>query len=150
MNTGTTTLRAAAPGDLPFVLRGERAYMNEIEPGELRSWFDAIDRNLALWIAHLDRTAVLEHDGEQAGYAMWTSRGDTATLLTLHVVPAARRRGLGTALMAWFEASARAAGCRKLSLGVRPGNPAQALYLRSGYAYVGREDGYLIHRSDLV
>lgn len=58
-------------------------------------------------------------------------------LLNIHdlaVLPAARGRGIGRALLAAAEAHARATGCCKLTLEVQEDNaPARALYARFGF-----------------
>jgi len=58
-------------------------------------------------------------------------------LLNIHdlaVLPAARGRGIGRALLGAAEAHARASGCCKLTLEVQEDNtPARALYARSGF-----------------
>ncbi len=73
-------LRPAVVGDLPTILRAERDYVAAVEPTQLAPWTAAIDRNLALWIEHLDRTTVLELDGgtgtTTAGFVMWMPDGD--------------------------------------------------------------------------
>jgi len=149
-------LRPAVVGDLPTILRAERDYVAAVEPAQLAPWTAAIDRNLALWIAHLDRTTVLEADDETgpttAGFVMWMpdAHGDgpavpSATLITLQVLPAHRRRGLGTRLLETFATHAGTAGARVLRLGVHEANPARGLYPRAGYALVGRDGDYLLY-----
>ena len=73
-------LRPAVVGDLPTILRAERDYVAAVEPTQLAPWTAAIDRNLALWIEHLDRTTVLELDDgtgpATAGFVMWMPDGD--------------------------------------------------------------------------
>jgi len=58
-------------------------------------------------------------------------------LLNIHdlaVLPAARGRGIGRALLAAAEAHARATGCCKLTLEVQEDNaPARGLYARYGF-----------------
>lgn len=149
-------LRAAVVGDLPTVLRAERDYVAAVEPAQMPSWTAAIDRNLALWIENLPRTSVLELDEEAgpatAGFVMWMpdAAGDeaavpAATLITIQVLPAHRRRGLATRLLEVFAAQAGAAGAQVLRLGVHEGNPARGLYPRAGYGPTGRDGDYLLY-----
>lgn len=153
-------LRPAVVGDLPTILRAERDYVAAVEPAQLAAWTAAIDRNLGLWIAHLDRTTVLEADDETgpttAGFVMWMPDGDagvpgdgpavpSATLITLQVLPTHRRRGLGTRLLETFATQAGAAGSRVLRLGVHEANPARGLYPQAGYVLVGRNGDYLLY-----
>jgi len=128
-----------------MILRGERLYLQQIEPLSEASWTAAIDRNLELWIANLDRTTVVELDGEAAGYAMWMPRGGGATLVTMNVLPTHRRHGLGAYLLEWFAVDAAAAGIRRLDLGVHRDNPARRLYERAGYRLTGEEGDYLLY-----
>jgi len=70
--------------------------------------------------------------------------GRDAFLDDLYVEPAARRRGLGRRAIEHMIAAAAAAGCRVLHLEVMPGNSAQALYRRVGFA--GRRSTILTRR----
>ena len=53
-----------------------------------------------------------------------------------------RRRGIGTKLIERTLAVAIGSGARRLHLEVRDGNGALGLYVRSGFAEVGRRRGY--------
>jgi ribosomal protein S18 acetylase RimI-like enzyme len=68
-----------------------------------------------------------------AGYSTFRAR----PLLNLHdvaVLPGARGRGVGQALLAAVETRARALGCCKVTLEVREDNaPARRLYARAGF-----------------
>jgi ribosomal protein S18 acetylase RimI-like enzyme len=68
-----------------------------------------------------------------AGYSTFRAR----PLLNLHdlaVLPAARGRGVGEALLGGVAARARALGCCKVTLEVREDNaPARRLYARAGF-----------------
>lgn len=80
-----------------------------------------------------------------AGFALYRVAADEAELLTVSVVPASRRAGLGRALVGAAEAGARAAGARRMFLEVAEGNrPARALYAGAGYREVGRRRGYYL------
>ena len=68
---------------------------------------------------------------------------DEVELLTLAVEPAARRQGLGRALLARFGVEAAAAGATRAFLEVATDNlPAIGLYASAGYRETGRRRGY--------
>lgn len=122
--------------------RGEVAYLREIEPEHEARWAAATDRHLASWIGDLDRTVVLEADGEPVGYAAWRAIRGRAVLVTIHVFEGFRRGGRGAVLLRAYMNDARTFGFTDLSLGVFVGNPAQGLYEKYGFAYTHEEDGY--------
>jgi len=79
------------------------------------------------------------------GFAIGRVAGSEAELLTIAVAPDARRRGLGAALAAAYEAEARARGAAASFLEVAETNaPARALYRSLGYATAGRRPGYYV------
>jgi GNAT superfamily N-acetyltransferase len=135
-------LRRARVEDLPLLWRGEFAYMKEIEPEHEARWAAATDRNLAGWIAGLQRTLILEADGEPAGYAAWAVIDGRAVLTTIHVFTAFRRGGRGSALLRAYVNDARAFGHNDLALAVFRGNPAEALYVRHGFEHTYDEGEY--------
>ena len=61
--------------------------------------------------------------------------------LSIGVRPAARRAGVGTALLTALLELARAEGYPSVSLSVEPDNPARSLYERLGFRRVGTEGG---------
>lgn len=66
-----------------------------------------------------------------------------AELLTLAVAPAARRQGLGRALVEGFLAEARARGAETAFLEVAETNAAaRSVYAAAGFAPTGRRRGY--------
>lgn len=81
--------------------------------------------------------------GELLGYAgLWFGDAD---LLTVATLPAARRRGVATAMIAHLLRRARRAGCTAVLLEVRASNAgAQALYRRLGFAPIGRRRRYYL------
>jgi GNAT superfamily N-acetyltransferase len=95
--------------------------------------------------AHPTTLVLLAFDGDEAvgvavcffGFSTFGAR----PLLNVHdlaVVPAARKRGIGRALLAAAEGRARARRCCKLTLEVLDRNqPARALYASVGLADVG-------------
>ncbi|MCW3798522.1 GNAT family N-acetyltransferase [Sphingomonas sp. BN140010] len=76
------------------------------------------------------------------GFSLVRSVADESELLLLAVRPHGRRRGVATALVNRFIADARGAGAHYLHLEVRDGNPATALYERTGFRIVGRRSNY--------
>ena len=64
-------------------------------------------------------------------------------LLTIGVLPAARRTGVGAVLLAQSELAARRSGAKRLFLEVSERNaPASGLYERQGYRQIGLRKGY--------
>jgi ribosomal-protein-alanine N-acetyltransferase len=116
--------------------------------GEGRSW--SAPEMLALLgepvvdlcLAHRERP--LPEDGlAPAGFAFYRAVAGEAELLTISVMPEARRGGLGAGLLAACEAGARAVGADRLFLEVAEGNAAaRMLYDRAGYRECGRRKGY--------
>jgi ribosomal-protein-alanine N-acetyltransferase len=101
-----------------------------------RPWSAAEFRGLVA----LESTLFAERPG---GFAVGRLAGPEAELLTLAVHPAARRRGLGAALVGDIEAQAAARGAAEAHLEVAVTNAAgRALYAALGYAPVGRRAGY--------
>ncbi|WP_118135851.1 GNAT family N-acetyltransferase [Oceanicella sp. SM1341] len=77
------------------------------------------------------------------GFAMGRVAAGEAELLTLCVAPEARQQGLGSRLLAAFEARARAEGADEAFLEVAETNaPARALYHAAGWYLAGRRKGY--------
>lgn len=80
---------------------------------------------------------------ESASFLIGRAVLDEAELLTLAVLPEARRRGLATRLTGEFAARASALGARRAFLEVADDNaPAQALYRRLGWEIAGRRPRY--------
>ena len=78
-----------------------------------------------------------------AGFALGRVAGPEAELLTLAVLPEARRQGAGTALVADFENEAKRRGATEAFLEVSDQNPtAIRLYDTAGYQNAGRRKGY--------
>lgn len=81
-------------------------------------------------------------DAAPVGFALSRAILDEAELLLLAVAPAARRRGVGGALLRSVIAEARGRGIAKLHLEVRAGNGAVGLYAAAGFGKVGERRGY--------
>lgn len=77
------------------------------------------------------------------GFVLARVVADEAEILTLAVVPEARRQGHGAVLLAAAMAGAAARGARAMFLEVADSNEAaRALYARAGFAPVGRRRRY--------
>jgi ribosomal-protein-alanine N-acetyltransferase len=82
-------------------------------------------------------------DGELLGWAGVMVVADAAEILTVGVVPSARRQGLGVRLLAALLVEAARRGAREAFLEVRVDNEAaRSLYAREGFAEVGVRRGY--------
>ncbi|GAA4676781.1 GNAT family N-acetyltransferase [Frondihabitans cladoniiphilus] len=143
------TFRGLELGDLGRVFRAEAAYMQQFEPESFEKWLHAADRQLDLWTSNADRARVLLVDGAFAGYELWTATPDGATLVTINVDEAFRGKGLGRALLDRFTRDARAAGHRRLHLGVHTTNPAGRLYLGAGFEVTGTDGDYVLMAKSL-
>ena len=94
---------------------------------------------LAAWDdAALVGTVMLE-------FAASPNQPHRAEVQKLLVHPAARRRGIGRALMTRLEAEARRAGKTLLTLDTRAADAAEALYRRMGWHEAGRIPGYALN-----
>ena len=85
------------------------------------------------------------------GFVMARVAADEAEILTLGVEPAARRGGLGAALVAQAAKAARTSGARAMFLEVAVGNDAaRALYVRLGFREAGRRKAYYAAAEDAL
>jgi len=141
--------RSATADDLGVIQGAELAYIREQEPDQETVWLSALDRNRAVWAANLDRTTVLEIDEKPVGYAMWAVIDGLATVVTLHVRPAHRRRGLGRVLLDLLTDDVARSGHPVLALGVHRDNPAGRLYESAGFTRTGEDGDYLLFRREL-
>jgi len=87
--------------------------------------------------------ALIASAGQAQGFVMaWAAAGDSE-LLTVAVVPEARRKGVGAALVTSAGVAALVRGAASMHLEVAEDNAgARALYRKLGYAEAGRRPGY--------
>ncbi len=79
----------------------------------------------------------------EGGFVLARSVGDESEVLTLAVAPAARRRGIGSALILAAGRHAQEQGARTLFLEVSDANkPAKSLYFRLGFRVIARRKDY--------
>jgi ribosomal-protein-alanine N-acetyltransferase len=96
--------------------------------------------------------AAEDHQGALLGWAGVLIGGEQAEILTVGVIPNARRRGIATTLLDELVVRAVHGGARELFLEVRVDNEAaRRLYEKEGFTVVGRRRGYYDHgRVDAV
>jgi [ribosomal protein S18]-alanine N-acetyltransferase len=94
-----------------------------------------------------DATGVLIPEGAgdalaPAGFVLTRHVLDEEELLLIAVTPAARRRGVGAALLEHLFAIARTRGTARIFLEMRRGNPAIHLYHKLGFEPIGERRNY--------
>jgi RimJ/RimL family protein N-acetyltransferase len=143
---GTVIVRRATPEDAEthiantHSIAGERVYMmtetfaRSVE--EIRQQFRDADPRSALWlVAELDGRVV---GGANVARGRWSKSAHTADL-GVALLPGARGRGIGDALLREGIEWARSVGIRKLKLGVFASNErALALYRKLGFVEEAR------------
>lgn len=79
----------------------------------------------------------------EVGFILVRAASDESEILTICVLPAARRRGIATALINVASLRAQEGGATVMFLEVSSGNnSAIAVYKQLGFAEVGRRKGY--------
>ena len=79
---------------------------------------------------------------DPAGFVLTRHVLDEEELLLIAVVPEARRRGVGAALIEQLFDAARTRGTARIFLEMRRGNPAIHLYRKFGFAPIGERRNY--------
>lgn len=121
------TLREMTWRDIPALAALEPELFADDAWSEQTWWAELAGRPRRCYV-------VGDHDGTVVGYAGINCGGEVADVMTIAVAPAARGRGLGTALMGWLTARARRAGAEYLMLEVRADHAvAQRLYSAAGF-----------------
>ena len=138
-------LRAGAVGDIAVI---EDIMTQAFDPRFGEAW----TRNQCLGVLALPGVwlTLAEVDGQACGFALARGVADEAELLLLAVRPAARRRGVGAALLRAVTDACRTRGLRRLHLEVRAGNDAVSLYTAAGFCKVGERRGYYRGRENEV
>jgi ribosomal-protein-alanine N-acetyltransferase len=145
-------LQLARPSDAPAIALVSKAI---VEHGLAWRW---TPRAVLREIQRRDTEVVVARagDGRVLGFALMRFEDEVGHLFLLAVVPGARRRGIGAALIGFLEAEARVAGLLTLQLEVRVDNhDAQAFYRRLGFEparvlhgyYQGVESAVLMTRA---
>lgn len=130
----TFSLRRATADDLPLLEKIAAEMKAHHEPHYFARCFNEQDRGA--------RIIFIAGDGTGYAQMIWSPayapfrRLDIPEIQDVNVVPGARRRGLGAALVARCEQEARAAGKTDIGIGVglhASFGAAQRLYVRLGY-----------------
>jgi len=77
-----------------------------------------------------------------AGFVLSRHVLDEEELLLIAVIPGARRRGVGAALIEHLFAAAHGRGITRIFLEMRRGNPAIQLYRKFGFEPIGERRNY--------
>lgn len=125
-------IRRAGPFDIPALALIHAA---AFPPGE--AW------SAAILAGHLGIPGVFAMLAEPGGMIVARVAADEAEILTLAVLPAARRSGIGRGLIQAAEDFAAAAGARRMFLEVSTANAAaRALYAGLGFTQLGHRPAY--------
>lgn len=142
---GGISLRPQTEQDMPFLqalfasVRGPEfegnGWPDETRHAFLDQQFRFQSAHYARHYADADRLIVTRH-GAPIGRFYIHHGPREHRIVDISLLPAARSQGIGGALLAWACAEASRLGCA-LSLHVAAHNPAQRLYLRTGFIRVG-------------
>ena len=128
-------LRPLATADLDAVVAIER--LTFADPWSRKSFASTLGQ------PHVHALAADAAGGALAGYALWSDVEDEGEILNIAVAPAARRHGIGRALLDAALAALREGGVRTVFLEVRRSNDAAiALYRAAGFQSLGVRPAY--------
>lgn len=131
----TLSIERMQPSDLDEVLAIERASFSM--PWSRGAFVYEIEQN------RVARCYVIREANRLVGYICVWEVADEMHVTNIAVHPAARRRGIGRALLGSVLEDARQRAMRLVVLEVRPSNAeARALYESFGFRVVGRRRGY--------
>jgi ribosomal-protein-alanine acetyltransferase len=130
-------IRAATAHDIATVARLEAENLG------IEAWSEALVESGISGDLPTIHYLVAEENSEVTGYAVASIVADIAELQRIAVTPAARRRGIATALLAEVVDRARAGQADRLLLEVRETNEqALAFYAANGFVEVDRRPRY--------
>lgn len=135
--TATVHLATARIGDISAVMRVMEA---AFDPAYGEAWSTA--QLLTLFALPSARVCLAWDGDEPCGFSAARMAGPESELLLLGVDPAARGRGVGAALMADWQAWAKAEGAEDYFLEMRADNDAIHLYRSTGFSECGRRSAY--------
>lgn len=143
----TTVLRLAVDADATPIALMSRALIEDGLPGW--SW-DPQRVGRAIRARETAAIVAPERSGI-GGFAIMDFGDDHAHLSLLAVLPSHQRRGLGSQLMAWLEASALVAGISTINLELRESNrAARDFYAALGFIESAYLPGYYQRRESAL
>ena len=135
-------IRPALWDDIPALVRIEQESFSDPWSEDAFSTALSLDR-MHVWVAEDGTGEGRDGAPELLGYVVALVVDPEAEIADLAVAPAARRRGVGRALLEWATGELRTLGVDTLYLEVRESNrAARALYETNGFRSVGRRRGY--------
>lgn len=139
-------IRLAVTGEIDSIAEMSR---DNIEHGLGWRWTPERVRD---YLLDSDTNVVVAHDHRKlAGFGIMKYRYEEAHLMLLAVADSHRRRGVGSALVAWLEKSALTAGIGCIYLEARQvNNGARNFYRKLGYREIRTMRGYYQGREDAV
>jgi ribosomal-protein-alanine N-acetyltransferase len=137
MTAPAASVVAMTPGHVDALMPYEREMFGT------EAWTASSYRNELADTARRHYLAAEGAEGELLGWAGVMVIADSAEILTVGVVPAARRRGIAVRLLDGLLAEARRRGAVEAFLEVRVDNEAaRLLYEHEGFTRVGLRRGY--------
>ncbi len=139
-------IKLAVPGDAFAISELSR---DTIEYGLPWSW---TSRRVATSIADSSTNVAVARQAQRLiGFAIMKYGDEDAHVMLLAVHPAHRRKGAGSALLDWLEATARVAGIKSIQLEARARNTgAISFYRQHGFVQLGLRRGYYQRVEDAV
>ncbi|MBR2706068.1 MAG: ribosomal protein S18-alanine N-acetyltransferase [Mogibacterium sp.] len=133
-----TNIRQAKLYDVPAISRIEQeSFDSPWSADEITK--DVMSKDGSIYVA------VIESDGEKAGYAEMRTVAGEAQIYNIVIDRTFRGKGLGEMLLRHLIDKAKETGCSLVTLEVRGGNEAaMELYHKLGFKEVGRRKGYYI------
>jgi ribosomal-protein-alanine acetyltransferase len=135
---GEYEVKLAVPGDARAISELSR---DAIELGLPWNW---TPRRVAKSITENSTNVAVVRQGESlAGFAVMEYGEEEAHVVLLAVHPAHRRKGVGSVLLSWLEATTRVAGINLIRLEARAKNgEAISFYRKHGFEEMGLCKGY--------
>ncbi|WP_375397923.1 GNAT family N-acetyltransferase [uncultured Sphingomonas sp.] len=136
----STVLIELRQGGIADVDQVERIITEAFDPRYGEAW----TRNQVIGILAMPGVwmTLAEMAGTPCGFALARGIAGEAELLLIAVLPTARRRGVGSALMRCLLAECRTRKIATLHLEVRAGNDAINLYRSTGFVKIGERRDY--------